>query len=214
VSTTGWLPIAVRQARLGLEAEAAFVDVQPPAVADVVRALADAGRRSVVVPLLLSAGFHVHVDVGRAVRASGGSAVAAAALGPDVRLAALLHDRLVGVGARAGDAVVLAAAGSSDPRAAADVGVVRDALAARWDGPVVTGFGASAAPSVPEAVAQARVTRGRVAVAAYLLAPGQFHERLARAGADLVTPPLLAGSIDDRLVSLVLDRYDEAVVTR
>ena len=48
---------------------------------------------------------------------------------------------------------------------------------------------------------------GRVVVASYLLAPGYFHDRVLEAGADVVTDPLAP---DDRLVQIVLDRYDEA----
>lgn len=204
------LLVAVDGARPGLDVEPAFVDVQPPAVADVVRAVTGSGRTAVVVPLLLSVGHHVRVDVADAVRAVDG-AVAGAALGPDPRLTGLLLDRLLQAGAVDGDGVVLAAAGSSDLRAAADVELMRSALAGTWTGPVVTGFGASASPSVPDAVASLRdAGSGRVAVAAYLLAPGHFHDRLVEAEADVVTAPLLDSTVDDRLVAIVLDRYDSA----
>ncbi len=68
---------------------------------------------------------------------------------------------------------------------------------------IVAAYGASAKPSVPEAVAMLREEAaggagagesagavdlgGRVVIAAYLLAPGFFHDQLAKAGADLVT---------------------------
>jgi len=211
--TVGSLVAAVSLARPGLDVAAAFVDVQPPEVADVVGRVVDAGRRAVVVPLLLSAGYHVNVDIGRATAVDG--ARSAGALGPDPGLARILLDRLREAGARAGDAVVLAAAGSSDERSGAYVDEVAEVVRAGWSGPVLVGYGASARPSVPEAVARAReLTRGRVAVAAYLLAPGFFHDRLQAAGADLVTGPLAldaAGRIDPRLVQVVLDRYDAAV---
>jgi sirohydrochlorin ferrochelatase len=187
--------------------------VQPPEVADVVRRVTDAGRLAVVVPLLLSAGYHVNVDIGRATALPG--AQSAGALGPDVRLAGVLLDRLREAGAREGDAVVLAAAGSSDERSGADVEEVAAVVRSRRSGPVLVGYGASARPSVPDSVAQAReLTSGRVVVAAYLLAPGFFHDRLRDAGADLVTGPLAldaSGRIDPRLVQIVLDRYDAAV---
>jgi sirohydrochlorin ferrochelatase len=110
---------------------------------------------------------------------------------------------------------VLAAAGSSDARAADAVGEVARGLRAAWPhGPVTVGYGAGCAPSVPDAVAAARATLpapsadgaapGRVVVAAYLLAPGFFHDRLLLAGADVVTAPLAP---DDRLADVVLDRY-------
>jgi sirohydrochlorin ferrochelatase len=211
--TVGALVAAVSAARPGLDVEAAFVDVQPPAVDDVVRRITGGGRHAVVVPLLLSAGYHVNVDIARATADE--RATSARALGPDARLAEVLLDRLREAGAVAGDAVVLAAAGSSDGRSGADVDQVAAAVREGWSGPVLVGYGASARPSVAEAVAAARDrTTGRVVVAAYLLAPGFFLDRLQQAGADVVTGPLAvdaAGTIDPRLVEVVLDRYDAAV---
>lgn len=201
----------VRLARPDLDVRQAFVDVQLPEVADVVRdavggSVGDAGA-AVVVPLLLSAGYHVHVDIAEAVE--GVRARAAGALGPDTRLVAILVDRLREAGVGEGDAVVLAAAGSSDVRAVQAVEVVAEDLRRAWpQGPVTVGYGSAARPSVPEAVASARQDGRRVAVAAYLLAPGYFHDRLLEAGADLVTAPLAP---DDRLVDVVLDRYATAV---
>ena len=76
-------------------------------------------------------------------------------------------------------------------------------------------YGASAKPSVPDAVACPRAASirggrgsGRVVIASYLLAPGFFHDQLAKAGADLVTEPLLPSPV---LAEIALDRYDAAV---
>jgi sirohydrochlorin ferrochelatase len=205
------LALAARRLRPDLTTTAAFVDVQPPTVADVVVELAAAGRRSVVVPLLLSGGYHVHVDIARAVDGAA-HAVAARPLGPDPRLVEVLAERLVGAGADPSDpgtAVVLAAAGSSDPRSVADVEATAALLQDRWAGPVTTGYGSAARPTVPEAVATARSAgASHVMLAAYLLAPGHFHDKLAGAGADAVTAPLLP---DDRIAAVLLDRYDAAV---
>src|SRR4051794_38155090 len=98
----GELALAARALRPGLRTTAAFVDVQPPTVVDVVRDLAGAGTPAVVVPLLLSGGYHVHVDIAGAVAAHP-SAVAAAPRGPDRRLVEVLHDRLLAAGARPPD---------------------------------------------------------------------------------------------------------------
>ncbi len=205
------LALAARRLRPGLVTTAAFVDVQPPTVADVVAGLAAEERAAVVVPLLLSGGYHVHVDIARAV-ADAGTALAARPLGPDPRLVAVLHDRLLAAGADPADpgtAVVLAAAGSSDPRSVADVSDTAALLQRRWAGPVSTGYGSAARPPVPEAVAAARrAGAARVVLAAYLLAPGHFHDKLAGAGADVVTAPLLP---DDRIAAVLLDRYDAVV---
>ncbi|MEX5718126.1 sirohydrochlorin chelatase [Geodermatophilus maliterrae] len=207
----GELALAARRLRPGLVTTAAFVDVQPPTVVDVVAGLAADRHPAVVVPLLLSGGYHVHVDIAGAVAAHS-SAVAARPLGPDPRLAAVLSDRLVEAGADPADpltAVVLAAAGSSDPRSVADVEDTADLLRRSWAGPVTTGYGSAARPPVADAVTAAR--RGgaeRVVVASYLLAPGHFHGKLAEAGADVVTAPLLP---DERIAAVLLDRYDAAV---
>jgi sirohydrochlorin ferrochelatase len=210
----GELALAARALRPGLATTAAFVDVQPPTVVDVVAGLAAAATPAVVVPLLLSGGYHVHVDIAGAV-AGHPSAVAARPLGPDPRLVAVLTDRLVAAGVDQRDpdtAIVLAAAGSSDRRSVADVEETAAVLQRDWAGPVSTGYGSAARPTVPEAVAAARSAgAARVVVAAYLLAPGHFHDKLQGAGADGVTAPLLP---DERIAAVLLDRYDAAVTAR
>jgi sirohydrochlorin ferrochelatase len=208
------LALAARRLRPGLVTTAAFVDVQPPTVVDVVAELSAAGRAAVVVPLLLSGGYHVHVDIAGAVSGAD-EAVAARPLGPDPRLVEVLRDRLAEAGADPRDpltAVVLAAAGSSDPRSVADVEDTADLLQRDWAGAVTTGYGSAAKPTVADAVTAAR--RGgaeRVVVASYLLAPGHFHDKLAGAGADTVTAPLLP---DERIAAVLLDRYDAALTAR
>ena len=171
-----------------------------------------AGRPSSC-PLLLSGGYHVHVDIAGAVAGVAGrgrrpparpgpAAGRGAARPAGRRPAPIPRDPLT--------AVVLAAAGSSDVRAVADVEDTADLLQRSWAGPVTTGYGSAAQPTVPDAVAAARRAGAeRVVVAAYLLAPGHFHDKLAGAGADVVTAPLLP---DDRIAAVLLDRYDAALV--
>ncbi len=219
--TVARLALAVAAARPGLVVRQAFVDVQPPSPADRVAELAAAGRRGVVVPLLLSTGFHVRVDIARAVAGGDGWAVAADRLGVRGALAPVVADRLAEAGVTDADAVVLAAAGSSDPTAAVDVAAVVSRLAAGRPGPVVAACVSAATAEirpVPEVVARLRGAGARrVAVATYLLAPGRFTARLADAGADVVTAPLVTapstgrtGGTDPRVVAAVLDRYDAA----
>lgn len=196
----------VALARPDLDVREAFVDVQQPEV-DAVVARAVRAAPVVVVPLLLSVGFHVKVDVADAVARPG--AAAARPLGPDARLVEILADRLAHAGLRDGDAVVLAAAGSTDPAAAHAVQQVVDALVQRLGRPVTVGYGAGAHPRVPAAVEAARAglaAGGRVVVASYLLAPGFFLDRVLEAGADVVTDALAP---DPRLAEIVLDRYAE-----
>jgi sirohydrochlorin ferrochelatase len=187
----------------------AYVDVHGPYVRDVV---AGHGGDVVVVPLLLAAGFHVRVDIAEAV-APWPAAVTSPALGPDDRLTDLLDERLRAAGVRPDDAVVLAAAGSSDDAADAAVRAQADLLSAVRRRPVTVAYGAARGPRVGAEVARLREREPRVAVASYLLATGHFHRRVLQAGADAVTAPLLdAGDPDPRLVALVLDRYRGAVL--
>ncbi|MBT1001229.1 sirohydrochlorin chelatase [Paenarthrobacter sp. DKR-5] len=197
----------IRQLRPGLDVRETFVDVQHPQVPEVVAGV-EQGRHAVVVPLLLSVGYHVRVDIARAVRSREGI-TAAAPLGPDRRLAALLDRRLAEAGAAPEDAVVLAAAGSSDPHAARDVQQLAGMLAELRANRILAAYGASAEPDVPSAVAVLRKEGApRVVIASYLLAPGYFHSQLLKAGADLVTQPLLP---DESLARIALDRFDEAL---
>jgi sirohydrochlorin ferrochelatase len=75
-----------------LDVREAYVDVQGPELPEVVAGL-PAGETAVVVPLLLSVGYHVRVDIARAIKRRPDTR-AAAPLGPDPRLAALLDQRL------------------------------------------------------------------------------------------------------------------------
>jgi len=198
---------AVAARRPDLDVRAAFVDVQRPDPPTVLGALPDT-REARLVPLLLSAGYHVFVDLTEAAAAAPNATVAPA-LGPDPRLAELLRQRLVSAGLRDDDAVVLGAAGSSEPSAVHDCRAMARALAELIGRDVTAGFISAAAPRLADAVAAQRVPDHRVVVATYLLAPGFFADLATASGADVVTPPLLlpheAPSAD--LVDIVLERY-------
>jgi sirohydrochlorin ferrochelatase len=193
------------RARLpGVTVSEAFVDVQEPSP-DVV--LDSAAGPAVVVPLLLAPGFHVHVDIARAV--SGRDAVAASVLGPADAITAILLDRLEAAGLRRTDTVVLGVAGSSDARAHRSVDRAAARLAMRLGRDVRVGHLGGTGRRLDDVVAEAGDTHGRVVVATYLLAPGHFADVLRSSGADVVTAPLLdGGPPDPRLVQLVVDRYE------
>jgi sirohydrochlorin ferrochelatase len=173
----------------------AFVDVLGPTPDEVLRSLRD--EPIVLVPALLSSGYHVRSDVPRHVAASAHPAVRVTpALGPSSELTRAMLDRLLEAGWRPDDHVVLAAAGTRDRHAQSDVATAAAMLSALVGSHVSIAFAApcrdgSGYPSVAEAVASARrADASRVAVASYLLADGLFQSRLRDAGADVVSAPL------------------------
>lgn len=213
-----------------------WVDVQEPGLTERTRELSD--EPAVIVPLLLSAGYHVYVDMARAIKGHPEHRVAAA-LGPDPRLAtvmarrlreALQDQRAEPITER--DTVIMAAAGSSEPDAVRDCRVTAEHLARELGVPVRVAFLSAAEPSVHAAVAQAREsagnsgsssgsasdregTRGRVLVATYLLAPGFFHDKTLRAGADITAAPLLLpdAPTPPELTELVIEHYELSAET-
>lgn len=201
--------------RVGAPVRESFVDIQAPAIDDAVAANArasDATRHdspieAVVVPVLLSTGYHVRKDIGSAV--AGRTAVAAPPLGPDGRLAAVMAERLLEAGLTEGDTVVMAAAGTSDPDGLAMVEEMRDLLAETLGAEIGLGYVAASEPDVATAVALAREGgAGRVVVASYMLAPGHFQKKLEGAGADVVAAPLGAHPL---VAEIIADRYRSAV---
>jgi NAD(P)H-dependent nitrite reductase small subunit len=204
---------AVRDARPDLDAADAFVDVQEPDVPATVAAVRPE-QEVTIVPLLLSAGYHVNVDLAEAAaEASPRPVGVTGALGPDARLADILARRLREAGLGDGDRVVLAAAGSTDRSAVADCHVMGHLLAAVLRRPVAVSFISAAEPRVADAVASMRASGpGRVFVASYLLAPGYFASLAAAAGADVTSRPLLVDGEEPpvELVDIVCRLFDEA----
>jgi len=188
--------------RLGMPARTAYIELQQPLLADV---LAD-GAASVLVPLLLSTGYHVVHDVPAVAEAAPAPVLTAAPLGPDPLLAAAQADRLTAAGARPGQPVVLVAAGSTDPAATADLEEAVRLLAEEWAGPVrlatLSGLG--------ERVGQ--VVRPGDVVSPYLLSPGYFATSagdLARgAGATVVASWIGAHPL---VVDVVVRRVRDAL---
>lgn len=142
-----------------------WVDVQEPDL--VARTREHAEHPAVVVPLLLSAGYHVFVDMARAVQSSP-QHVVAAALGPDRRLAGVMARRLTEALDAAGapglapaDRVLMVAAGSSDPRSRDDCELMARYLGDALGTPVTAAYLSAAQPSVPDAVAAARAELGQ-----------------------------------------------------
>ncbi|MEU7892973.1 sirohydrochlorin chelatase [Nonomuraea sp. NPDC049152] len=203
--TLARLAAAVRHLREGHRVELAYLEISRPLLADV---LPDLPGPVTVVPLLLAGGYHVHIDLPNVIAATRPDATVSAPLGPHPLLTSALVRRLTRAGLRATDAVVLGAAGSSDPAALSDIRSAARLLAVRLSRPVTAAFAAGGSPTVDEGLD--RMRRGpapRVVLASYLLAPGFFHDKLVNAGADVVTEPIGA---DPDLAALVWARHDQA----
>ena len=196
-----------RKALPGTRVAACYADVRRPTPAD---ALATLPGPCVAVPMFLAAGFHVRADVPAQLAATGRRDVLVAeTFGPDPALVAAAADRLAAAGARPGDAVVLAVAGSSDPHAQADGARAARRLGRLLGGPVTLATIATGGPRVGDAVAALRAEGARrVAVASWLLAPGLFQRHLDDCGADAVGAPL---ADHEAVVDLVRDRYRTAL---
>ncbi len=209
-ATVTWLRHRVAEELPTAQVFDAYVDVQRPTLDEVVDSLVRQGIPTVIVPALLSTGFHVEVDIARAVGRSE-LVTATLPLGPHPILAEILATRLGEAGVIPEQPVVLAAAGSSRASGVAAVRRQAELLSALRRGPVTAAFISAARPTVDEALAAAgSATPGDVtepAVAAYLLGHGVFHDRLRDRSA-VVSEPLGA---DRRLADVVVARFRAAV---
>jgi sirohydrochlorin ferrochelatase len=125
-------------------------------------------------------------------------------LGPDPLVIAALVERLAD--ARTAATVALVGVGSSRPEARPEFEQAGILLAERLQRPVTA---LTLFEDVPAALAR---LPGPVAVAAYLLAEGEFYDRLRAAAAAVPAVQLIAAPLGAHpaLVSLVLARYDAA----
>lgn len=187
----------------------AFVDVVGPTPTDVLATLPSGP--TVLVPAFLARGYHVRVDIPAHVDAAARpDVVVTEALGPSPQLTRVLTDRLLERGWRPGDAVVLAAAGTSDGGAQRDLRITAALLSAALGERVELAYAATGTPRVADTVAALRVSGARrVVVASYLLADGLFQDRLHASGADLVAAPL---GLHPGVVRLVANRFRRAVL--
>lgn len=243
----------VRALRPGLPVRLGHIELNQPLLSDTLAALRG---EAVLVPLLLSRGYHTKQDIPDAVVAAPHLAVRIAApLGPDPLLAEALEARLAealhvrpaeALPARQAEAphprpaeagrrataphrpashrlaphqaaphragVVLAAAGSRDPDAAADTARTAALLGARLGGvPVLPGYASGSGPTVPEAVrALTALGHDRIAVASYFTAPGRFATQCANAAPGIAAAPLGA---HPAVARLVLRRYEQALAS-
>ena len=217
-ATVAELAELVRRRRPGLDLRTAFLGHAPPSLPQVLGTI-EAGYRVRVMPLLLTAAYHSKSDIPRMLARIPRPQVSyGATLGPHPLLISALERRLAEADPAAladpgRTAVVLAAAGSSDPDANATIA----GLAAQWQDragwqAVCPAYASAAGPTPAEAVtALLRTGVSRVVVATYLLAPGLFADRIRAAslaaGAAAVSPALGACA---EVADVLLDRFEEA----
>ena len=218
-ATINALVAEVRAQRPDLRVEAAFLDLAKPSFPKVVDKLVRAGYDEiVVVPLLLTEAYHAKVDVPSAVaevtaKHPDVKVRATAILGLETCFLEVLDERLraalSAARVRELDALVLAAAGSSDPLANQTVARLARIWGAHHRLPVTAAYASSAPPATGEAVRAFRGEgRRHIAVASLFLAPGNLVDRAAElaleAGAVAVSEPLGA---HPEVARTVLARY-------
>lgn len=191
----------VRQQRPDVPIDLCYLDVQQPRLGDSLSVLQG---MAVVVPLLLSSGYHVVDDIPAT---AAGRAVVARPLGPDPVLTSVLAERLAVAGGGSADVVALVASPSTRASAARDLSAAASSLAAALDRPVhALTVGDSLAASLA-------ALPGRVSVATYLLSEGYFYDTLRAAAHDVpVSPPVSTPlGAHPAIASLIEARYDEAL---
>jgi sirohydrochlorin ferrochelatase len=201
--------------RLEHTVQTAFVDVLGPSPSEALSSAEFTDLPAIVVPAFLSRGYHVRTDLPAHIIASGRSDVTVTpALGPSTGVVRIVAAQLAKCGWHQGDSVILAAAGTSDPAARADLRATARLLSALTGSRVELAFAATGAPSLDAAVANARArSRSRVVVASYLLADGLFQERLRSCGADIVSDPLGTHPALVRLIANRFQRYRPTCTT-
>lgn len=181
-----------------------FVDVCAPGPEVVLPPHPDA----VVVPYLLTSGYHVRHDIPRAMAAHAPKAHQTPALGlagEVLEVAVARHRASLPPAHPHVDAAVLVGAGSSDPAARQEVLCSAAVLSAYLGLPVRPGFLSGSGPSADSALAELREQGAqRIAAISFLLAPGFFQCRVKRLGAEVVSAPL---GVHENLADLVVSRY-------
>ncbi len=225
-ATIAELAAVARERSPGLDLRTAFLGHAPPSLPQVLGTI-EADRDVTVLPLLLTAAYHSKADIPRMLARIPRPRVSyGATLGPHPLLLDALDRRLAEALSMSGPtahrdpsrtAVVLAAAGSTDPGANATIARMAAQWQARAGWLAVRPAYASAAEPSPATAVTGLLQEGapRVVVATYLLAPGLFADRIHHtalaAGAAAVSPALGACA---EVADVMLDRFAQTGSTR
>ena len=169
----------------------AYVDVQEPTPGTVAASLAGE-QQAVIVPLLLSTGYHTQIDLKKAAEQSAASeTLIAAPLGPSAALAKLQRTRLTQIGWEGYGDTVMAAAGSSRPDGRDAVQLQSEIFSTLLSQYVPYGFVADIEPQIETVVEEDLADY----VSSYLLGRGHFQNHILKMAEEnpnlLVAEPLL-----------------------
>jgi sirohydrochlorin ferrochelatase len=200
-ATTRALTASVAAQRPSVPVSLCFLDVAEPSLSNALDELS--GTDVVVVPLLLSAGYHVTADI-PSIAAGRTNVRVAAHLGPDPLIIEAVAQRLASVELARPASTLLAAIESSRSGARDEVGIAARLLGHRL------GRDVSVLPLTGDVGAVVGALDPPVSVATYLLAEGGFLSSLhsAVAGRGVVAAPI---GVHRSLVSLIWTRYEAAV---
>lgn len=165
---------------------------------------ADGATDAIVVPLLLGAAFHVIDDLPKQL-SDALPHVISAHLGPHPAIIDALASRVTA------DAVVLVAAGTSDPSSQAETTSAAAQLEQRLGVPVIAAYASAAEPS-PRAAAEQLIARGlRPVLLPYLLAEGRFSKQISEVSAQLGLQSGQVIGADESVVLVAVQRFHEAL---
>ena len=216
-----------RLAPEGIEVAGGFIELSEPPLREAVAGLASRGHRHLVaVPVVLSAASHAKGDIPASLareraRHPGLTWSYGRPLGPHPVLLGLLAERIAAVsGGMTAPAVLLAARGTTDPDANAEVCKTARLL---WEGRdyefAETAFVSLAEPGIPAGLERCRRLGARqIVVARYFLFPGVLPDRVEeQSRAYAAAHPELGVRVTDvlgdtgELAGLVTGRYREAL---
>ncbi|MEU4206618.1 sirohydrochlorin chelatase [Rothia terrae] len=189
----------------------AYVDVQEPSL-DAVAAKFSEEDEVIMVPLLLSTGYHTQVDMKKAADASPARDVRIArALGPSAQLAKLQRTRLEEAGWDGSGQIVMAAAGSSRADGRQAVELQSEIFSTLLSQHAPHGFVASIDPKIADVVEE----HSAEFVSTYLMGRGFFQgllHKLDGAGKGLIVAEPLVIPGDEDSASVVASVAKERVL--